>query len=73
MSELEQLAEPSPLATAADIGQLLADTRPGPPTVHGDAERSRLQRVKHLWRLTYRFGRDAPPDGAAAVPGCTET
>lgn len=58
---LERLAAPSRLASAADIGQLTADTRPGPPTLTGDEPRSVLQRVKHLWRLTYLLGRDAAP------------
>lgn len=58
-TELEHLAASSPVATAATIGRLVADSRPGPPSLTGDPERSSLQRVKHLWRLTYRLGRDA--------------
>lgn len=64
VDELEQLARPSSRATAAHIGKLVAGTRPGPPSIDGDHPRSKLQRVKHLWRLTYRFGHDAVPDDA---------
>lgn len=62
VEELEQLAAPARIATAASIGRLVADTRPGPPSTGGDEARSPLQRVKHLWRLTYLLGRDPSPD-----------
>lgn len=62
VKQLEDLAAPSLLAAAADIGRLVAETRPGPPGVSGDEARSPLQRVKHLWRLTYLLGGEPSPD-----------
>lgn len=67
VSDLERLAAPSPVASAADIGRLVADLRPGPPVTAGDPPGSPLQRVKHLWRLTYLSGRD-PADGSPRAP-----
>lgn len=65
VGELTELCSPSPLATAADIGRLVDGQRPGAPRRSGDAPRSALQRVKHLWRLTYLLGRDAEPSVSA--------
>lgn len=61
IASLEQAAHPSDKASAAIIGRLLPEQPAAAPAAEGDAPRSLLQQVKHLWRLTYKLGRDAQP------------